>query len=156
MKALVKKKPECGLWMDDVPIPEIGINDVLIKIKKTSIRSTQEIHKYLDFLSIARKMEQVSRRTGEQSKWQARPVTRRTIHLEDSVAASQRGLYKSTSPPSADKSEIRKGGIHHKSNFFRSLIMTNRSFYRCISRNIWPVTGMFGVIGTPKPHFHLE
>ena len=45
MKALVKKKPECGLWMDDVPIPEIGINDVLIKIKKTSICGT-DVHIY--------------------------------------------------------------------------------------------------------------
>ena len=45
MKALVKKKPECGLWMYDVPIPEIGINDVLIKIKKTSICGT-DVHIY--------------------------------------------------------------------------------------------------------------
>jgi threonine 3-dehydrogenase len=45
MKALVKKKPECGLWMNDVPIPEIGINDVLIKIKKTSICGT-DVHIY--------------------------------------------------------------------------------------------------------------
>ena len=45
MKALVKKKPECGLWMDDVPVPEIGINDVLIKIKKTSICGT-DVHIY--------------------------------------------------------------------------------------------------------------
>jgi len=45
MKALVKQKPECGLWMDNVPIPEIGINDVLIKIKKTSICGT-DVHIY--------------------------------------------------------------------------------------------------------------
>lgn len=45
MKALVKKKPERGLWMNDVPIPEIGINDVLIKIKKTSICGT-DVHIY--------------------------------------------------------------------------------------------------------------
>ncbi len=50
MKALVKKKPECGLWMDDVPIPEIGINDVLIKIKKTSICGTDvHIHNWDDW-----------------------------------------------------------------------------------------------------------
>ena len=35
MKALVKEKREVGLWIKDVPIPEIGPNDVLIKIKKT-------------------------------------------------------------------------------------------------------------------------
>ena len=43
MKALIKKKPEAGLWMDDVPVPEIGTNDVLIKIQKTAICGT-DIH----------------------------------------------------------------------------------------------------------------
>ena len=40
MKALVKLSPEKGLWMEEVPIPSIGVNDVLIKIKKTSICGT--------------------------------------------------------------------------------------------------------------------
>ena len=43
MKALIKKKPESGLWMDDVAVPEIGTNDVLIKILKTAICGT-DIH----------------------------------------------------------------------------------------------------------------
>ncbi len=34
MKALVKAKPEKGLWLQEVNIPEVGINDVLIKVKK--------------------------------------------------------------------------------------------------------------------------
>lgn len=33
MKALVKAKPEPGLWLQDVFLPEYGINDVHIKIK---------------------------------------------------------------------------------------------------------------------------
>lgn len=45
MKALVKKFNEPGLWLDEVPIPEVGINDVMIKIKKTSICGT-DIHIY--------------------------------------------------------------------------------------------------------------
>jgi len=45
MKALVKKYAKPGIWMDEVPVPEIGINDVLIKIKKTSICGT-DIHIY--------------------------------------------------------------------------------------------------------------
>lgn len=45
MKALVKKYAEKGLWLDEVPIPEVGINDVLIKIIKTSICGT-DIHIY--------------------------------------------------------------------------------------------------------------
>ncbi len=40
MKALVKARPEEGLWLQDVPIPEVGNNDVLIKVLKTSICGT--------------------------------------------------------------------------------------------------------------------
>ena len=43
MKALVKKKAKPGLWLEEMPIPEIGINDVLIKIHKTSICGT-DVH----------------------------------------------------------------------------------------------------------------
>jgi len=45
MQALVKKYAEQGLWVDDVPIPEVGQNDVLIKIQKTAICGT-DIHIY--------------------------------------------------------------------------------------------------------------
>ena len=45
MKALVKAKSEPGLWLQEVPIPEIGINDVLIKIHKTAICGT-DVHIY--------------------------------------------------------------------------------------------------------------
>jgi threonine 3-dehydrogenase len=45
MKALVKKRREPGLWLEDVPIPQIGKNDVLIRIKKTSVCGT-DVHIY--------------------------------------------------------------------------------------------------------------
>ena len=45
MKALVKKEAKEGLWLDEVPVPEIGIDDVLIKIHKTAICGT-DIHIY--------------------------------------------------------------------------------------------------------------
>ncbi|HQB28422.1 MAG TPA: L-threonine 3-dehydrogenase [Paludibacter sp.] len=45
MKALVKLKPERGIWMEDMPIPHVGINDVLVKIKKTAICGT-DLHIY--------------------------------------------------------------------------------------------------------------
>lgn len=45
MKALVKKFPKPGLWLDEVPVPEYGPNDVLIKIQKTAICGT-DIHIY--------------------------------------------------------------------------------------------------------------
>jgi len=47
MKALVKAKPEPGLWMQDVPVPSIGINDVLIKVEMTGICGTDlHIHSW--------------------------------------------------------------------------------------------------------------
>ena len=45
MKALVKSKREAGVWLDDVPIPTIGINDVLIKVLRTGICGT-DLHIY--------------------------------------------------------------------------------------------------------------
>ena len=45
MKALVKAKSEKGLWLEDVPIPEISHNEVLIKIIKTAICGT-DVHIY--------------------------------------------------------------------------------------------------------------
>jgi len=43
MKALVKAKPEPGLWMEHVPVPEPGPNDVLIKVRKSAICGT-DVH----------------------------------------------------------------------------------------------------------------
>ncbi|HUO95121.1 MAG TPA: L-threonine 3-dehydrogenase [Steroidobacteraceae bacterium] len=40
MKALVKARAEPGIWMQDVPEPTIGPNDVLIKMRKTAICGT--------------------------------------------------------------------------------------------------------------------
>ena len=45
MKALVKRNSAQGLWLEDVPEPEIGINDVLIKIDRTAICGT-DMHIY--------------------------------------------------------------------------------------------------------------
>ena len=45
MKALVKSRPEPGLWLEDIPVPQIGINDVLIRVVKTSICGT-DVHIY--------------------------------------------------------------------------------------------------------------
>ncbi len=43
MRALVKARPEEGLWMTEVPVPDIGHNDVLIRIHKSSICGT-DVH----------------------------------------------------------------------------------------------------------------
>ncbi len=45
MKALVKSRSEPGLWLDEVPEPKIGINDVLIRVRRTGICGT-DLHIY--------------------------------------------------------------------------------------------------------------
>jgi threonine 3-dehydrogenase len=45
MKALVKSRRERGLWMEEVPVPAIGINDVLIRVLRTGICGT-DVHIY--------------------------------------------------------------------------------------------------------------
>jgi len=45
MRALVKAKAEPGIWMQDVPEPQIGHNDVLIRMRKTAICGT-DMHIY--------------------------------------------------------------------------------------------------------------
>jgi len=45
LKALVKSREERGLWLEDVPEPEMGINDVMIRVLKTGICGT-DLHIY--------------------------------------------------------------------------------------------------------------
>ncbi len=45
MKALAKLHAEPGIWLTDVPVPEVGPNDLLIKIRKTAICGT-DMHIY--------------------------------------------------------------------------------------------------------------
>jgi threonine 3-dehydrogenase len=45
MKALVKRQSAEGLWLEEVPVPTIGINDVLIQVTRTGICGT-DVHIY--------------------------------------------------------------------------------------------------------------
>jgi len=45
MEALVKARGEEGLWLEDVPEPEVGFNDLLIRVRKTGICGT-DLHIY--------------------------------------------------------------------------------------------------------------
>ncbi|ODT66842.1 MAG: L-threonine 3-dehydrogenase [Pelagibacterium sp. SCN 63-23] len=45
MKALVKARPERGIWMQDCPVPEIGPDEVLVQVHKTGICGT-DVHIY--------------------------------------------------------------------------------------------------------------
>jgi threonine 3-dehydrogenase len=45
MRALIKGEAAEGLWLENVPEPEVGINDVLIRVRKTGICGT-DLHIY--------------------------------------------------------------------------------------------------------------
>jgi threonine 3-dehydrogenase len=45
MKALVKRERKLGLWLEEVPVPEVGINDVKIEVLRTAICGT-DVHIY--------------------------------------------------------------------------------------------------------------
>jgi threonine 3-dehydrogenase len=45
MKAVVKSRPEPGLWLEEVPVPEVKADNVLIRVLKTSICGT-DVHIY--------------------------------------------------------------------------------------------------------------
>lgn len=50
MRALVKAKDEPGLWMEEVPVPDMGPDQVLIRVRKTSICGTDlHIHAWDDW-----------------------------------------------------------------------------------------------------------
>ena len=55
MKALVKRYAEPGLWMEEVPMPKVGVNDVLIKVTKAAICGT-DLHMYIFFYTFAPKL----------------------------------------------------------------------------------------------------
>ena len=46
MKALVKREATKGIWMEEVPVPAPGANEVLVKLEKTAICGT-DLHIYL-------------------------------------------------------------------------------------------------------------
>ncbi len=46
MKALVKREAGKGIWMEQVPVPQPGPNEVLVKLEKTAICGT-DLHIYL-------------------------------------------------------------------------------------------------------------
>ncbi|HSN71400.1 MAG TPA: L-threonine 3-dehydrogenase [Steroidobacteraceae bacterium] len=45
MKALVKERPEPGIWLGEIPEPKVGPNDVLIRVRRTAICGT-DMHIY--------------------------------------------------------------------------------------------------------------
>ena len=55
MKALVKARSEPGVWREEVPVPEYGIDDVLIRVERTGICGTAlHIYEWLSLIHICR------------------------------------------------------------------------------------------------------
>lgn len=80
MKALVKKLPQEGLWLEEVPVPEIAPHEVLIKTKKTSICGTDlHIYKWDDW---ARKTIPVPMVVGHEFVGEIAKVGREVTHLK--------------------------------------------------------------------------
>ena len=80
MRALVKAKAEEGLWLEDVPEPEVGVNDVLIRVHRTGIRGT-DLHKVADarFRLIA--TDGVFSMDGYLARLDARPYLEQLVEL---------------------------------------------------------------------------
>ena len=61
MKALVKKEARKDIWMEDVAVPVVGVNDVLMKIKNGWIKKYTKIYllvdEVLDMCSVAKLMK---------------------------------------------------------------------------------------------------
>ncbi|WP_170844473.1 L-threonine 3-dehydrogenase [Aliiruegeria lutimaris] len=89
MKALVKAKPEMGLWMQEVPIPSIGPDDVLIKINKTGICGT-DIHIW-NWDEWARKTVPVPLITGHEFAGEIVEIGRRVEDLHVGMRCSGEG-----------------------------------------------------------------
>jgi len=64
MKALVKSRADRGLWLEEIPEPEIGINDVLVRVHYTGICGT-DVHIY-DWDEWAQKTIQVPMAIGHE------------------------------------------------------------------------------------------
>ena len=89
MKALSKIKSEPGIWMVDVPVPEIGSDDVLVKVKKTGICGTDvHIFKWDDWASKAVPVPMV---TGHEYAGEVAEVGRNVTHVKVGQRVSGEG-----------------------------------------------------------------
>ncbi|MCH8347088.1 MAG: L-threonine 3-dehydrogenase [Proteobacteria bacterium] len=80
MKCLMKLKPGEGIWMSEQPVPEIGDDQVLIRIKKTAICGT-DIHIY-NWDDWAAKTVPIPMITGHEYSGQIAEVGKHATHLK--------------------------------------------------------------------------
>ena len=92
MKALVKAKAEPGIWMEEIPEPKVGPNDVLIKIDKTAIcrlRPTQRHQGQARPPDAARHQALGRRASAGERQCRRRAFVRRISGLGDPVLSSR-------------------------------------------------------------------
>jgi len=89
MKALVKSHAKQGLWLQDVPMPEYGINDVRIRVLKTGICGT-DVHIY-NWDSWAQKTIHVPTIAGHEFVGRVEAVGRNVTHVEVGDLVSAEG-----------------------------------------------------------------
>lgn len=89
MKALVKKNPSEGLWLEDVPMPKMSEDDVLIKIRKTSICGTDvHIYQWDDWAKRTLKLPLV---IGHEFVGEIAEVGKNVKHLKEGMRVSGEG-----------------------------------------------------------------
>ncbi len=80
MKCLMKLKPEEGIWMSEQPVPEIGDDEVLIRIRKTAICGT-DVHIY-NWDDWAAKTVPIPMITGHEYAGEIAEVGKHATHLK--------------------------------------------------------------------------
>jgi threonine 3-dehydrogenase len=89
MKALVKKFPKRGLWLDEVPEPEVGDNDVLVRVRRTAICGT-DVHIY-DWDAWARQTIPVAMQVGHEFVGEVVRTGRAVAGVEPGMRVSGEG-----------------------------------------------------------------
>ena len=105
MKALVKARPEPGLWMESRPVPEIGPDDVLIRIRKTGICGT-DVHIW-NWDDWARRTVPVPLITGHEFAGEIVEIGRNVEGLAKPAAKAGQAAFTLTPKPAASASMSR-------------------------------------------------
>ncbi len=88
MRALVKSKAEPGIWMAEVPEPSIGPNDLLVRVRATSICGT-DLHIW-KWDAWARETIRIPRVIGHEFMGEVSPSARRSAGSRSASASPSR------------------------------------------------------------------
>ena len=148
MKALVKSKAEVGIWMDDVPEPTPGHNDVVIKIHKTAICGTDvHIYNWDDWASRTSFLKYgsqsfwtaASESLSLRRRWQIHSLTLQSEHIADFTTRRFRGRNQATRPglePGITEPEFVELPLPHRSTACLRLAVNYHMVAKTSSRRI--------------------